>query len=56
MVGGATRMQHVQQAVETLFGSAPLNDLNPDEVVALGAARQADLLVVIKIKMMSGYS
>ena len=50
MVGGATRMPHVQQAVETLFGRAPLNDLNPDEVVALGAARQADLLVGNKNK------
>ena len=50
MVGGATRMPHVQYAVETLFGRAPLNDLNPDEVVALGAARQADLLVGNKNK------
>lgn len=50
MVGGATRMPHVQQSVETLFGRAPLNDLNPDEVVALGAARQADLLVGNKNK------
>lgn len=50
MVGGATRMPHVQQAVEILFGRAPLNDLNPDEVVALGAARQADLLVGNKNK------
>jgi molecular chaperone HscA len=50
MVGGATRMPHVQHAVETLFGRAPLNDLNPDEVVALGAARQADLLVGNKNK------
>lgn len=44
MVGGATRMPVVQQAVGALFGSAPLNDLNPDEVVALGAALQANLL------------
>ena len=50
MVCGATRMPHVQQAVETLFGRAPLIDLNPDEVVALGAARQADLLVGNKNK------
>ena len=44
MVGGATRMPVVQQAVGALFGSAPLNDLNPDQVVALGAALQANLL------------
>ncbi|WP_373825463.1 Hsp70 family protein, partial [Neisseria dentiae] len=36
MVGGATRMPHVQQAVATYFGQTPLNNLNPDEVVALG--------------------
>jgi len=44
MVGGATRMPHVQRAVGELFGTAPLNNLNPDQVVALGAAMQADLL------------
>ncbi|MFC3874538.1 Fe-S protein assembly chaperone HscA [Neisseria musculi] len=44
MVGGATRMPHVQQAVATFFGQTPLNNLNPDEVVALGAAMQADVL------------
>ena len=44
MVGGATRMPIVRQSVGTFFGSAPLTDLNPDEVVALGAALQANLL------------
>ena len=50
MVGGATRMPNVQKAVEQYFKKTPLNDLNPDEVVALGAARQADLLVGNKSK------
>ncbi len=36
MVGGATRMLHVQQAVGAFFGQTPLNNLNPDQVVALG--------------------
>ncbi len=44
MVGGATRMPIVRQSVGTFFGSEPLTDLNPDEVVALGAALQANLL------------
>ena len=44
MVGGSTRMLHVQQAVVTFFGQTPLNNLNPDEVVALGAAIQANIL------------
>jgi molecular chaperone HscA len=44
MVGGSTRMPNVQRAVGELFGSKPLNNLNPDQVVALGAAMQADLL------------
>ena len=44
MVGGATRMPQVQQAVATFFGQTPLNNLNPDEVVALGAAMQANVL------------
>ena len=44
MVGGATRMPHVQQTVATFFGQTPLNNLNPDEVVALGAAIQANVL------------
>jgi molecular chaperone HscA len=44
MVGGSTRMPQVQQAVADLLGRAPLNNLNPDEVVALGAAIQANQL------------
>jgi molecular chaperone HscA len=44
MVGGATRMPHVQQAVADYFKQAPLNNLDPDKVVALGAAMQANVL------------
>jgi len=44
MVGGSTRMPQVQQAIADLLGCAPLNNLNPDEVVALGAAIQANQL------------
>lgn len=45
MVGGATRMKHIQQAVGIFFGQTPLNNLNPDQVVALGAAMQANILI-----------
>jgi len=44
MVGGATRMPQVQAAVARCFGQPPLNNLNPDEVVAQGAAIQAQQL------------
>ena len=44
LVGGATRMPQVRRAVAELFGQPPLLNLNPDEVVALGAAVQADKL------------
>ena len=44
MVGGSTRMPQVQHAVADLLGCAPLNNLNPDEVVALGASIQANQL------------
>jgi len=44
MVGGSTRMPHVQKAVHEYFGKQPLINLNPDEVVALGASIQANQL------------
>ncbi len=44
MVGGSTRMPRVQSAVGAFFGKTPLTNLNPDEVVALGAAIQANAL------------
>jgi molecular chaperone DnaK len=45
LVGGSTRIPLVRRIVEELFGRKPHSDLNPDEVVALGAAVQADILV-----------
>lgn len=45
MVGGATRMPIVQREVGRVFGTKPLTNLDPDQVVALGAALQANLLV-----------
>ncbi len=44
MVGGSTRIPLVRSAVEILFRAKPHTDLNPDEVVALGAAVQAAIL------------
>jgi len=44
LVGGSTRMPLVRQRVHDLFGKPPHCELNPDEVVALGAAVQADIL------------
>jgi chaperone protein DnaK len=44
LVGGSTRIPLVQQRVQAVFGKTPHCELNPDEVVALGAAVQADIL------------
>ena len=44
MVGGSTRMPVAREAVAKFFDKAPLTNLNPDEVVAIGAAMQADVL------------
>jgi len=44
MVGGATRMPHIQRAVANFFQQEPLTNLDPDKVVALGAAIQANVL------------
>ncbi len=45
MVGGSTRSPAVRELVADFFGREPLTDIDPDRVVALGAARQADVLV-----------
>jgi molecular chaperone DnaK len=45
LVGGSTRIPMVHRKVEELFGRKPHSELNPDEVVALGAAVQADILI-----------
>lgn len=44
LVGGSTRTPYVKQKVEAFFGRKPHDQINPDEVVALGAAIQADIL------------
>jgi molecular chaperone HscA len=44
LVGGSTRVPVVKQSVAAFFEKTPFDDLNPDEVVALGAAIQADIL------------
>jgi molecular chaperone HscA len=44
MVGGATRVPRVREQVAQFFAQSPLTDINPDKVVALGAAIQADVL------------
>src|SRR5690606_11198423 len=45
LVGGPTRLPFIRDAVAHYFGRAPHTEVNPDEVVALGAALQADALV-----------
>jgi molecular chaperone HscA len=45
LVGGATRMPMARQAVNEFFGREPLRDIDPDQVVAIGAALQANVLV-----------
>ena len=45
LVGGSTRIPLVRQEVEALFGRRPHSELDPEEVVALGAAVQADILI-----------
>jgi molecular chaperone DnaK len=52
LVGGSTRIPLVRRAVEELFGRTPHSELNPDEVVALGAAVQADILVTGRREML----
>ncbi|MCD6086022.1 molecular chaperone DnaK, partial [bacterium] len=44
LVGGQTRMPAIQEAVKNFFGKEPLKDINPDEVVAMGAAIQGGVL------------
>lgn len=44
LVGGSTRVRRVRERVEAFFGKPPLSDIDPDRVVAIGAALQADVL------------
>ncbi|CCQ74485.1 Fe-S protein assembly chaperone HscA [Magnetospira sp. QH-2] len=46
LVGGSTRVPLVRRRIAEFFGKEPLADINPDEVVAVGAARQAEALTV----------
>ncbi|OGY58395.1 MAG: molecular chaperone DnaK [Candidatus Colwellbacteria bacterium RIFCSPHIGHO2_12_FULL_44_17] len=48
LVGGQTRMPKIQEAVKNLFGKEPHRNINPDEVVALGAAIQGEILAAKK--------
>jgi molecular chaperone DnaK (HSP70) len=52
LVGGSTRIPLVRRMVEELFGKRPHSELNPDEVVAIGAAVQADILVTGRREML----
>ncbi|HWW86036.1 MAG TPA: Hsp70 family protein, partial [Vicinamibacterales bacterium] len=52
LVGGSTRIPLVRRAVTDLFGRTPHTEVNPDEVVALGAAVQADILVTENREML----
>jgi molecular chaperone DnaK (HSP70) len=52
LVGGSTRIPYVRRRVEEFFGRKPHTELNPDEVVALGAAVQADILTSGKRNML----
>ncbi len=44
MVGGSTRIPYVRNQIEEFFGKPPLTEIDPDKVVAIGAAQQADVL------------
>ncbi len=52
LVGGSTRIPYVRRRVEEFFGRKPHTELNPDEVVAIGAAVQADILTSGKRTML----
>jgi len=53
LVGGATRMPTIQSAVEEFFDQEPRTDLNPDQIVALGAATQAAILNDVEVPAVS---